>query len=636
MILPVYALTRNPILCYNVALSLDVRAVGDRDVPVRARADRHRARAAFLAGLAFGFAPYRFGTLPHLQVLSSMWMPFVLLGFHRFLETPPRRAAGRRGGRVARAESVVRILPAVLQSGRRALPRPRDDATTALWSIARTLSRGGRDRRRGVAPPRAVPAARTGSCGASASARDRWRNHRVLGGRLGVRDRRRRTLWLWGSRCARGRSRKARSFPGFAIALLAASPSCDHWRRSRADRAARRRPCRLRAVGLAGCSRRRDRRRLRFCSAGRSAIPSARPIIKLTSLDRGLDLRRGARWPPRCSRSRRARATTARRGWWRRRSGSHARHGARVRDVARSADLRARPAGRRTRRLRAVLRLRARIRRPARAGALCDDRGARAGRARRAAAPRRSRTRRRRRASCVAVAGVLIVAESWAAPIADQRQSTRLQAARPDAAARHAASAGAARRLPLRRTAAAVARVARAAVRRGGVRNPLHVLFDVPLAPLVNGYSGGAPEDYGGSRRRCRSARRARARVAGARSSPARRTSSSTKRSARRRAAPDQRWLAHRRARGRGVRRRPASSPSAEAELESCFSAVPVHILADRWPPTRWRISTAELEHAQSSRACTASCASSTTSRRRRRPSITVRSSTSRRTTTSA
>src|SRR5439155_9127000 len=41
----------------------------------------------FLAGVAYGFAPYRFGTLSHVQVLSSMWMPFAWLGFRRFFET---------------------------------------------------------------------------------------------------------------------------------------------------------------------------------------------------------------------------------------------------------------------------------------------------------------------------------------------------------------------------------------------------------------------------------------------------------------------------------------------------------------------------------------------------------------------
>ena len=48
--------------------------------------------AAFVAGLAFAFAPYRFDQLSHLQVLSAQWMPFVLYGFRRYLETGRRRA----------------------------------------------------------------------------------------------------------------------------------------------------------------------------------------------------------------------------------------------------------------------------------------------------------------------------------------------------------------------------------------------------------------------------------------------------------------------------------------------------------------------------------------------------------------
>jgi hypothetical protein len=38
------------------------------------------------AGLGFAFAPYRTASLPHLQVLSSAWMPFALLGFRRYFE----------------------------------------------------------------------------------------------------------------------------------------------------------------------------------------------------------------------------------------------------------------------------------------------------------------------------------------------------------------------------------------------------------------------------------------------------------------------------------------------------------------------------------------------------------------------
>jgi hypothetical protein len=51
-----------------------------------------RPLAALVAGLAFAFAPYRFEHLSHVQVLSAQWMPFVLYGFRRYLETKQRRA----------------------------------------------------------------------------------------------------------------------------------------------------------------------------------------------------------------------------------------------------------------------------------------------------------------------------------------------------------------------------------------------------------------------------------------------------------------------------------------------------------------------------------------------------------------
>ena len=50
-----------------------------------------RHDAAFLAGLSYGFTPYRTAELGHLQMLSSFWIPLCLVALHRFLET-------RRGG----------------------------------------------------------------------------------------------------------------------------------------------------------------------------------------------------------------------------------------------------------------------------------------------------------------------------------------------------------------------------------------------------------------------------------------------------------------------------------------------------------------------------------------------------------
>ncbi|PWT84675.1 MAG: hypothetical protein C5B57_04425 [Blastocatellia bacterium] len=85
-ILPVYAVTKNPILCYNLVFlsTFVLSALGMFLFVFDLTGSR---AAAFLAGFAYGFAPYRFGALSHIQVLSSMWMPFAWLGFHRFFAT---------------------------------------------------------------------------------------------------------------------------------------------------------------------------------------------------------------------------------------------------------------------------------------------------------------------------------------------------------------------------------------------------------------------------------------------------------------------------------------------------------------------------------------------------------------------
>jgi hypothetical protein len=47
-----------------------------------------RRDAALLAGLLFGFAPYRIAHLPQIQSLASFPMPFALVGLHRYLREP--------------------------------------------------------------------------------------------------------------------------------------------------------------------------------------------------------------------------------------------------------------------------------------------------------------------------------------------------------------------------------------------------------------------------------------------------------------------------------------------------------------------------------------------------------------------
>jgi hypothetical protein len=84
--LPIYALTRNPILCYNL-LFLSTFALAGLGMFVFVHELTGSRSAALVGGLAFAFTPYRIASIPHLQVLSSAWMPFVLYGLRRHFDT---------------------------------------------------------------------------------------------------------------------------------------------------------------------------------------------------------------------------------------------------------------------------------------------------------------------------------------------------------------------------------------------------------------------------------------------------------------------------------------------------------------------------------------------------------------------
>ena len=88
-ILPVYAVTKNVVLCYNL-LFLSTFVLSGLGTYLLVRELTGSPRAAFVAGLLYAFAPYRIGQFSHVQVISSQWMPFVLYGFRRYFDT--RRA----------------------------------------------------------------------------------------------------------------------------------------------------------------------------------------------------------------------------------------------------------------------------------------------------------------------------------------------------------------------------------------------------------------------------------------------------------------------------------------------------------------------------------------------------------------
>src|SRR5258705_6747632 len=90
-IFPIYALTKNPILCYNL-LFLSTFVLSGLGMFLFAREVTGSTAAAFVGGLVFAFAPYRLPQASHLQVLSSQWMPFALYGFRRWVVAGRLRA----------------------------------------------------------------------------------------------------------------------------------------------------------------------------------------------------------------------------------------------------------------------------------------------------------------------------------------------------------------------------------------------------------------------------------------------------------------------------------------------------------------------------------------------------------------
>ena len=172
--LPVYAAGGNILLCYNL-LFLSTFVVAALGMYLFVRDITGRPLAAFLAGLAFAYAPYRLGQFPHLQVMSIGWMPLALLGLRRFFSTGRTQRPRRRRRRVRRPGAVVRILPLVFLAALCRVRTLRDDPAPDARSVARVAaSRGGRARRR----------ARAVSLPAAVSRRSRERrDRRALGGR---------------------------------------------------------------------------------------------------------------------------------------------------------------------------------------------------------------------------------------------------------------------------------------------------------------------------------------------------------------------------------------------------------------------------------------------------------------------
>ncbi|MGE0703889.1 MAG: discoidin domain-containing protein [Vicinamibacterales bacterium] len=89
IVAPVYWLSGNPLLTYNVAFLLSYVLAGS-GMYLLVRSLTGRPAAGVVAGMAFAFCPYRAAQMPHLQSLITGWMPIALWGLHRYY------ASGRR------------------------------------------------------------------------------------------------------------------------------------------------------------------------------------------------------------------------------------------------------------------------------------------------------------------------------------------------------------------------------------------------------------------------------------------------------------------------------------------------------------------------------------------------------------
>ena len=84
---PLIALTHNPLFAYNVTL-LASYVFSGLGAYILAFTLTRRHDAAFVAGVAYAFAPYRLAQVPHIQVLSSYWAPVCLAALHRYDRNP--------------------------------------------------------------------------------------------------------------------------------------------------------------------------------------------------------------------------------------------------------------------------------------------------------------------------------------------------------------------------------------------------------------------------------------------------------------------------------------------------------------------------------------------------------------------
>src|SRR5262249_39122151 len=73
LVLPFHLVGLGPVTVYNIAMLIGF-ALSAYGASVLARVVTGRLWPSVLAGILFGFAPYQFQHLPHLQIISAGWL----------------------------------------------------------------------------------------------------------------------------------------------------------------------------------------------------------------------------------------------------------------------------------------------------------------------------------------------------------------------------------------------------------------------------------------------------------------------------------------------------------------------------------------------------------------------------------
>jgi hypothetical protein len=89
LVAPIYWLTKNAVLTYNVAFisSFTIAGVGMYLLVRALTGSRH---AAWIGAVFYAFGPFRLAQMAHIQMVATGWLPITLFALHRYLESRRR------------------------------------------------------------------------------------------------------------------------------------------------------------------------------------------------------------------------------------------------------------------------------------------------------------------------------------------------------------------------------------------------------------------------------------------------------------------------------------------------------------------------------------------------------------------